>query len=344
MNTQEFIKAIIKRIANCKFIILAGGLVVAVLMYMYAHQQPAIYTATAKLFPLSSPSQDNSSSKLSELIGGTGTSKSLSDEANVNIEEVAKSRKTRDAVVGVRLPDFKNKMVAEILISQYNKHRSYFSSAIELPKSDSDIISIGSDLISNNYNVKFNKNNLLEVSFSGNDKEILLPVTYTLIDKISQFYKDLKVQKAKADYDFIQAKMDSFENVIKGYDKERVRLNNTTLFVPVDRLQYQLPKENLDNDKIRVLGQRNGAAVNREEALWRLQKVTPIIQTLDSPRITPGFVKPSGTMYGAVGFVIGCLLFAILFIIPLIYKYVNQQIETALSLKESTDNNVTTTA
>ncbi|MEJ7611863.1 MAG: hypothetical protein WKF88_11860 [Ferruginibacter sp.] len=340
MNTQELIRNILLRLNRLKLAILAGGILMAALFFLYAYNAPALYSVKATVFTLTA-APDNAASRLSEIFGA-GNAKSPTDEANVSIEEVGKSRKTRGAVVSVRLPAYGNKMVAEVMINEYNKKRSFFSSEIKMPKSDSDIIRTGIALIAPRYKIKFNKTGLLEITFSSTDRNLLIPVEYLLIEKVSRFYKELKTEKANSDYEFVQAKVDSFEYVLRSYDRRLIKLDKTTLFVPGDRVEYALPKANLNNDKARVLGQRNGAAANREEALWRLQKETPIIKILDQPNVSDIPIKPSSKIYAAVGFFIGCLLFSFLFIVGLLYRFVNAQISAALTPK--TDPHMNTTA
>ena len=277
------------------------------------------------------PDASSATSKLTELIGGGGSSKTLSDDANVNIEEVAKSRKTREAVVAERIPALANKSISVILIEEYNKHKSRFSPPIKIPTLESDLHSIGANLLATNYTVKFNKNSLLEIVFTSTNSKLLKPGSLILIDKISKFYKELKIKKAQFDFDFTQKKVDSLESVLRKFDNQRIYLNNTTLFVQPGKLQFTVPKENLENNKLMVLAQRNGAASNREEALWRKQKVTPIIEILDAPE--PPFIeaRPSKIMYAIIGFLIGCLIFSLLSVSGIIYRYLNLEVQKKLS-------------
>ena len=339
MTTQELIRQIILRLNRLKLFILAGGILIAMLLYVYAYTRPAEYKVKSTVFTLTA-APDNASSRLSEIFGA-GNTKSPTDEANISIEEVGKSRKTRGAVVSVRLPQYGNKMIAEVLINLHNKNRSFFQPALEIPKSDSDIINTGIALIQPQYIIKFGKTGLLDISFTSTDKNLLIPVEYLLIDKVSQFYKELKTEKANADYEFVQSKVDSFEYVLRSYDRRLIRMDKTTLFVPENRLEYAIPKANLNSDKSRVLGQRNGAAANREEALWRLQKVTPIIKILDKPVVDGTPKKPSSKLYALAGFFIGCLLFSIFFIAGLLYRFANQQLQAALAPKTDPYTNTT---
>ena len=332
MTSNELIRVIINRLKQIKILILIGGASIAILMYMVAKNTPGIFSVKSTLYPLTAaPDASSATSKLTELIGGGGSSKTLSEDANVNIEEVAKSRRTREAVVSERLPAFGNKSIAVILIEEYNKNKSRLSPAILIPSVESDLNSIGANLFATYYSVKFNKNNLLEIIFTSTNEKLIKPGSLVLIDKISQFYKELKIKKAQFDFDFTQKKVDSLERVLRKFDNQRIYLNNTTLFVQPGKLQYIVPKENLENNKLLVLAQRNGAASNREEALWRKQKVTPIIEILDAPE--PPFIeaRPSKIMYAIIGFLIGCLIFSLLSVSGIIYRYLNLEVQKKLS-------------
>jgi len=345
LASNELIRIIINRLNRIKILILIGGASIAVLMFMIAKNTPTIYSVKSTLYPLTAANDASSaSSKLTELIGGGGSSKTLSDDANVNIEEVAKSRRTREAVVAVRLPDFGNKSISVILIEEYNKNKSRFSSDIKMPTLEGDLHSTGANLIATNYMIKVNKNNLLEIVFTSTNEKLLKPASLVLIDKISQFYKELKIKKAQFDFDFTQKKVDSLEQVLRKFDNQRIYLNNTTLFVQPGKLQYTVPKENLENNKLLVLAQRNGAASNREEALWRKQKVTPIIEILDAPEPPFNVTKPSNILYGIIGFMIGCLIFTIFSISDIIYRYLRFEVKKKLSDPTVEISPVSTTA
>lgn len=343
MTTQELIKNIFFRLSRLKIVILLGGVLIGTLLYVYALSMPLVYSVTSTVFPLSAGAENSSaSSKLSELLGGGGSTKSITEEASVSIEEVGKSKKTTEAVVTQRLPAYGNKRIAEILIEEYNKHLPFGVPPIRIAQTDSANIISGSQILKNNYVVKFTKTSLLEITFSSTDPNLLSPVSYILIDRISQFYKELKSKKAKSDFDFTEEKVDSLQRVLSGYDRRRIIQSNTTLFVQPGKLQYTIPKENLENDKLRVLAQRDGAAGNREDALWRLQKVTPIIEILDKPQPPYTVTKPSKMTYGLAGFLLGIFLFAFASIAGLLYQYLNQHMKELIGDKYPEVNTTTT--
>jgi hypothetical protein len=223
-----------------------------------------------------------------------------------------------------------NKRIAELLIESDNKTKSFLAQPIKMPKNDTALKSIGGEIIKNGMTAKINKNGILEITFSSTDKDIISPISYVLIDKISQFYKDLKIKKAKTDFDFTVRKMDSLNVVLDSFDHKAIHMANTTLFVPEEKIEYVIPKENLINDKSRVVRQRDAAANNREEALWRLQKVTPIIETLDKPDPPFEEKRSSKVVFAVLGFVLGCLLGAVALIADILYKYVSEEINNAV--------------
>lgn len=345
MTNRELIKNIFLRISRLKFLLLIAGIIMAALLYLYAKRIPPVYSARATVFPLNAtPDNSGATNALSSMLGLSETPKSFSQEASINIVELAQSRNTREAVALQRLPEKGNKTIAELLIDNYNKTRSYFAPAIKVPADAAALAATGGNIIKGGFFAKINKNGILEINFSSNDKDLITPVSYVFIDKISEFYKDLKIRKAKLDYDFTLRKIDSLETVLNSYDKRAVHMSKTTLFVSPERIEYQIPKENLVNEKDRVLRQRDASANNREEALWRLQKVTPIIAILDKPDPPYDMSKPSAMIYACIGFFIGILLAAVISISGILYRYAKYEAKKAIfGPTETVEPNVTTT-
>ena len=307
-----------------------------ILFFVITLNRPTVYTSFASVFPLTA-SNDNSltSVGLSSLLGINLPSQSFSQEASINIVELAESRSTRESVALTKLPSYNNKTIAEVLINEYNKYRWFWNKKIEVPKNDKQLAAAGGELLFTAIEAKINKNGILELRYSAYDKNLVSPVSYVLIDVISQFYKNLKIQKATVDYNFTVKKVDSLQAVINGFDKKAVHLSNTTLFVNPGKLQYQLPKENLSSDKERVMRQRDAAVSNREDALWRLQKVTPIVETLDKPEPPFDFKRPYKFLFGILGFILGCGLTSFLLTAGLFTKYSKEQIKGAIFGEQS---------
>jgi hypothetical protein len=331
VTTIALTRKVFIRLSKLKWLVIVGGVIVAGLMYFYAKNKPVIYTSKASVFPLTSGA-DNSgaSSLLSTLTGINDVPKSFSQEASINIVELATSRNTREAVALEKLPAFGNKTIAQLLIESANKYKSMFGKDIAIPTNDTVLEAVGGAMLGSAITAKINKNGILELTFSNPEIDIIAPISNVWIDKISQFYKDLKVKKARVDYNFTVAKMDSLQAVLDLYDQQAIHMANTTLFVPSERIEYTIPKENLISNKERVLRQRNAAANNKEEALWRLQKVTPIIETLDKPEPPFDITASSKLIYAIIGFLLGCFLAAVILIADILYKYVNAEIHEAV--------------
>lgn len=294
----------------------------AALFFLYAKNIKAVYTSRASVFPLTASSDNSASaSALNSILGISDAPKSFSQEASINIVELALSRSTREAVALERVPQLGNRTIAELLVDSYNKNKSFFASSIKMPTEQSSLVALGGDMLKGGLTAKINKNGILEINYSNTNPDLIGPVSYIFIDKISAFYKDLKIKKAKLDYDFTITKIDSLDKVLYSFDRKAIQLSNTTLFVPSERIEYSIPKENLSNQKEWVIRQRDASASNREEALWRLQKVTPIIATLDKPDPPYEVKKPSSVLYGGIGFFVGCIGTVFLLIAGLLYKY-----------------------
>ncbi len=97
--------------------IIAAGLVCAAALVFYALQKPVTYTSMSSIFPLNSGSDPGvNSSALSALFGASENSKSFSDDASVNIIELAQSRTTREEVAAIKDSSRGNKTIAALLV------------------------------------------------------------------------------------------------------------------------------------------------------------------------------------------------------------------------------------
>ncbi|MEO6670960.1 MAG: hypothetical protein ABIN36_15880 [Ferruginibacter sp.] len=344
MTNHELIKKVVLRISRFKLLIILGGVIGAVLLFIYAKRIEPVYTSRATVFPLNAtPDNSAATSALTSMLGLSETPKSFSQEASINIVELAQSRNTREAVALSVLQDHGNRRVASLLIENYNKTKESFAPKIKEPTDTTALASIGGNLLKPDFSAKINKNGILETNYSSKDITLVSPISYAFIDKISEFYKELKVKKAKLDYDFTLNKIDSLDKVLDSFDRKAIHMANTTLFVAPDKVQYQIPKENLVNEKDRVSRQRDASTNNREEALWRLQKQTPIIAMLDRPDPPFDVKKTSSMLFAFIGFILGLILMTGLCISGILYGYAKEEAKKAVFGEEVEKNAATIT-
>ena len=330
MNTTKLIIAIYTRFKRFRFLIIGAGIIGGILLFFYAKSIRPIYTAKATVFPLTNTSENSlSSNTLSGILGLGDAPKSFSSEAAINIIELTLSRFVRESVASAKLPEFNNKTVTEILVKDFNTNKSYLAKDLKLPADSLSAAILGAELLKGGIVAKMSKNGVLELYFSHVNQKIITPVSYVLIDKISQFYIDLKIKKARSDYEFTVRKIDSLEAIINNVDRRAIRMQNTTLFAP-DKLEYDLPRERISSDKQRYVRQRDISLNNQEEALWRLQKLTPIISVLDKPTEPFSVSRPSASMYSLAGFAGGCFIVAFFTIIGLLASYAKSEISSSL--------------
>ena len=338
MTSTELIIDIYKKLRRNKLAIISCALIMAGLLLVYAKNKRAVYTAKATVFPLTSgPESSISSSALSGILGmagGGGGGQSFSSEASINIIELSQSRNVRQRVAVSRLPEFGNKNITQLLVEDQNSHKGFFEKPIQLPVDSVLQATLGSELLKTAITAKMNKNSVLEIYISHSNKALITPVALVFIDKLSEFYIDLKTTKALADYNFTIKKTDSLQFMLSGIDKRAVTLQNSTFFAPENRLEYQQPKENLTSEKIRLSRQRDASANNRDEATWKLQKVTPIISILDGP-VEPFTVeKPSAILFVIIGLVTGGILAMLFLISGIFWQFVKSEVIKSLSNKD----------
>jgi len=331
VTSKQLVQQIFLKLKKYRLIVLAGGILIGALLYLYAKTLPIVYNTRATVFPLTSSNDNNAAnSAISQLLGGGESAKSISQEASISIVDIATSRSTRETVAMMKLKQFQNKTIAELLIENANKSKGMFSPSIKMPNDTVLLAALGGNLLNENFTAKPLKSGILEITYSNTDPDLLSPITYAMIDKISQFYIDLKIKKAKQDYDFTVRKIDSLQEVLNMYDRRAVQMANTTRFVPPNKIEYSVPKENLITKKEVALGQWQAVTSNREQALWRLQKAMPIISILDKPERPFSSIKPSGMLYGIGGFALGCILAAGLLLIPIFYRYIEMETNKAI--------------
>jgi len=330
VSTTELIREIFKKLGRNKILILSAGILFALLLFFYAKSKRPSYTAKATIFPLTNNSESSlSSNTLIGILGLSDAPKSFSNEATINIIELSLSRFVRESVAAARLPEFGNRTITEMLIEDHNSHRSFLKKEVKLPSDSIAAQVVGGEILKPGIVARMSKNGVLELYFSHANKSLVSPISFKLIEKVSQFYIDLKIKKATADYSFTVKKIDSLDAILNRVDQRAIKMQNTTLFAP-DKLEYEIPKDRINADKQRYVRQRDITLNNQEEALWRLQKQTPIISVLDKP--TEPFVvnKTSAVVYSFLGFFLGCLVTTFFTLFRLLYNYTQYVINKSL--------------
>jgi uncharacterized protein involved in exopolysaccharide biosynthesis len=333
MNNIELIKQVAKRLKKFSWLIVIIAILFGGLFYFIAKQSVVIYTSKSTVFPLNSSSDNSvSSSAISNILGLSDAPKSFSGEASINIVELATSRRTREAVATERVPSLKNKTIAELLLEEHNKHTGFMQNeAIDTKKLDSStIINIASSMLKAGFTAKINKNGILELYYSNSNPDIVKKVSYVFIDKISEFYIDLKKKKAQIDYEFAVKKADSLFNILTALDKKAIELDETTFFTNTELKRFNIPKINLDQDKNTVQSQYYYAVNNREAAAYKLQKETPIIEPLDKPEGPYDAGSKSTSMYTIIGLLLGTFIGIIAVAWKIISNYLGEELNKAM--------------
>jgi hypothetical protein len=332
MNNIELIKQLIKRLKKFSWLIAVIAILFGGLFYFIAKQGVVVYTSKSTVFPLNSSNDNASSSAISNLLGLSDAPKSFSGEASINIVELASSRRTREAVANARVQSLQNKTIAELLIDEHNKHTGFMQNEpIELKKLDSaSLMNVGSSMLKGAFNAKINKNGILELYYSNTSQVLVREVSYIFINKLSEFYVDLKKKKAQVDFEFAVKKADSLLTVLNALDKRQIKLDESTFFTNEELKRFSLPKINLAQDKQTVQSQYYYAVNNRESAAYKLQKETAIIEILDKPEGPYDAGGKSKNLYAIIGLLLGTFIGVVIISWKIINKYLGEELNKAI--------------
>jgi|GWRWMinimDraft_12_1066020.scaffolds.fasta_scaffold02194_2 uncharacterized protein involved in exopolysaccharide biosynthesis len=331
MNSIELLKKLISRLKKYSWVILIMAVIFAGFFYYIAKQSVLMYTSKATVFPLNGTSDNSPGSTISSLLGlGEGT-KSFTGDASINIVELANSRRTREAVAMVKIPSMQNKTVSELMIEENNSHTGFMQNRpIEIPKDSLSKINIASNLLKGAFTAKINKTGILELYITSSNPQLVREVSYIYIDKLSEFYIDLKKKKAQIDFEFAVKKADSLFLILNQLDAKAIALDESTFFTNEGLKRYNLPKINLAQDKATVQSQYYYAVNNRESAAYRLQKETPIIEPLDKPEPPFDTMKKSTFLYVVIGSLLGLVLGVFVVSWKVINKYMGDELNKAI--------------
>ena len=331
MNSIELIKQLLNRLKKFSWLILIIAAGFGGFFYYMAKQSIVMFTSKATVFPLNGTAETSPGSTISSLLGLGDATKSFTGDASINIVELATSRRTREAVAMVRIPSMQNKTVSELMIEEHNRHVGFMQNTrIEPPTDSLTKINIATSLLKGAFIAKINKNGILELFFTNSNQKLVREVSYIYIDKLSEFYIDLKKKKAQIDFEFAVKKADSLLFVLNRLDKQAIALDESTFFTNETLKRYSLPKSNLAQDKATVQSQYYYAVNNRESAAYRLQKETPIIEPLDRPEPPYDAAQKSAMIYTFIGLILGSIIGILLVSWKVINKYLGEELNKAI--------------
>ena len=344
MTTQELTRVIYQRLRRFGFIIIIVGVVAALALVFYAKQKPVTYTSRSSVFPLTSGNDNSATSSTLSALLGTETTKSFSDDASINIIELAQSRTTREEVASIRDSSMGNKTIAELLVDDINNHRGWFEDKVQMPPNQYALITWAGEVLKDGLNASVNKNNMLILSYTGRTADLVRVISYGFINKISQFYIQLKQEKARRDFEFATSKVDSLRDVMNSKDNQLISIDKKTLFTNTSKLEYRVPTENLLADKQMIRQQYAQAVANQQNAAYKLQKATPLIKILDKPEPPYDVQNKSAVVFGLLGLFAGVIISALIFVSGIVLRFLKEEINKAIFGSSPSKNSTTNTA
>jgi len=330
MTSHELTTAIYNRLKKARLIIVLCAMIVSLGMIFYALRKPVTYTSTASVFPLTSGNDNNATSTTLSALLGSETPKSFSEDASINIIELAQSRTTREEVAAIRDTASGNKTIAELLFDDINDHLGLFEQKIKVGSGPNALITWAGEQLKEGLNASINKNNMLILTFTGRSPQLVRTISYGFINKISLFYIQLKQEKAKRDFEFATGKVDSLRNVMNSKDNQLIAIDRRTLFTNTSKLEYKVPSENLIADKQMIRQQYAQAVANQQNAAYKLQKATPLIKVLDKPEPPYDIKNKSALVYGVIGFLTGAIVISLFLAAGIIVTFTKYEFNKAV--------------
>ncbi|MDW3650237.1 MAG: Wzz/FepE/Etk N-terminal domain-containing protein [Bacteroidia bacterium] len=305
----EVYKAKINR--NRPFII-AVSLILGILLAIYAFTAPVFYTAHASFHPETGTNNSPSlaGSPLSFLLGSGGLD---GDEAGM-MEEVLKSRNLSEEVVKDTVSfEGEERLIADLVIEKFPKSISPIQLAKRLlssgdERSYASKIILAGRFVRGSVIIEKEENGFLTMDLSFSDDSLTGILSSTYIEKLSNYYRKQKTEKARINLDFFTARADSIKGELDNAAQALARFQDrnkglvfSSRMVSAKELEVKL--EYLKEMYITLV-------TNREQAASQLQRVTPIIQVLDEP--IPPFIlsKKNPILFALIGLILG-LIFTI---------------------------------
>lgn len=336
MNLEEIqeklnqYKAVIRR-NRMGFLLIT--LLVGVGMGVFALFSPTFYIAHASFHPETNSNRSSalSASPLSFILGSGGLDGNEADR----MEEVLKSRKLSQAVVADSVViDSEKLLLADLVIEKYPKKfapikfiKSLFTPPVSYTK-ESKITEAGKNVKAGLVIEKV-ESGFLTMDFSFNDHKLTSILSQKYIEKLKEYYKDQKTEKAEINLEFfteraafVKRQIDSTATRLAYFQDRNKNLRFARQMISAKELETKL--EYL-KEMYKTL------VTNREQAASQLQRDTPIIQVLDEP--LPPFIRSqkSFPIYLIFGLVLGAFIAALWFTRKLLWEdvigYIKNSIE-----------------
>ncbi|MEO6455278.1 MAG: hypothetical protein ABIN97_14455 [Ginsengibacter sp.] len=330
LTAKDFTRLAFIRLKKYWYLIIIVTVLGGLLLAIHAKKSPTIYTSKAVIFSLTSTNDNPSATSALSMLLGAEATQNFSDETSINVLELAQSRAITEAVASTRVPSMGNKIIAALLIDDINNHRGLLHKKIIAPKKMDDLITFAALFIKNGLTASINKNSSFILSFSGRSEAMVKVISYELIDKISQFYINLKREKAKRDHEFAANKVDSLRRVMSSRDFRLIAMDKRTLFTNTEKMEYSVPTENLIQDKQLIRSQYTQAVINEQTATYKLQKDTPLLKVLDKPDPPYYEQRKSMILYTFLGLLAGFMGISGLIISRLLFRYTLQEVSRGL--------------
>jgi hypothetical protein len=318
VNTLELINTVILRLKrNFLWLVLGAG-IGGSLMGIIGKENPKIYAAYSKIFPLV---QDGASDPLSSFKSQLGLDNgSGGDVAKYyNVAELVKSKNLSRKIVVNAISEENPTPIYKALIEDYNKSiNKYFVNPIKLSKDSIENINLGAELFTGKVDIKKEKTEFTTITTTTCDPELALVLNKNILSTLSEFYVNSRTEKSRVDLKRIGLLKDSLFIALDNIERSLAEFEGTSRY-SVDET-VQLPVVKLQRLREEIVEQYQGTATAYQNAKFKLMSESPIFQVLDEPTGPVKMTQQSWKKGAITGAIIGAILMALLVLSKLIMQ------------------------
>lgn len=311
-----------------KFWILTFGVIVALIMFLWARETKPVYNAELT-FMIYQDENSSMSGGLSSMLGAIG----LRSPDKVNLEKIIELSKTDRIIFQTYFDSVDINGINDFIINHfvrlYNLDEKFenpvrFKSSKFDTFDDNERIMLNvlknlllgkKAILENSYGVK---TGIMKFSISSLNEVLSIEFVKYLFKHLSDFYIDKSIEKDLQTYNLLKTKVDRLYNKMNAKEYAGAEQDNKTLGVWEET--GKLPAKIYKRDAT-ITGMVYSEAVkNLEITEFTLQNKTPFIQQIDVPFRPLYPITKSLILYPILGLIIGCSIATFFFILKLYFK------------------------
>lgn len=300
-NAINFINDILKTIKKNKYVILLFSILLSLAVSFYARSINEKYSTFSRIFPLSF--NKSSSSPVDAIKAQFGITDKTDYSVIYNITVLVNSKTITKRLANSKTNNKKYKTLADWLIDDFNKNKSFYQKKIVIKSNDTLGKSLtGADLATAAIKITTEKTEFTEIVTKTGDKELSKELNLAILKEISDYYIQIATEKPRTDLSKIQTIRDSLRIELGAIESAIAGFQDANQFS--SKYSNGIPQTKLIRSRAEIEQLYATTASAYQNARFKLLSESPIFQVLDYPGEPYEKVKPSWLKYGIITFLV----------------------------------------